>query len=141
VTTTFVDTGAWIGVAVTRDQKHTAAARFAAQLAAEKRRLLTANYVLTEACTRIRCDSGHAKSLQFDARITDMIRRRILRVDWITPHTHEEGLKIFRRYSDQELSIVDCTSVVVARAAGVREVFGFDEDFKTMGFLLKPSAE
>ena len=135
----FVDTGAWIGVAVARDQTHRAAAAHARYLAKTKALLLTTNYVLAETYTRIRYDDGHAKALAFDALIREMIRRRQLSIGWITAAIHEEAVELFRRYADQEFSIVDCASFVVARRRGVREVFGFDRHFATMGFLLRPS--
>lgn len=135
----FVDTGAWIGVAVTRDQMHEAAAAYARHLADTKASLLTTNYVLAEAYTRIRYDDGHAKAVAFDTLIREMIRRRHLAVRWITPALHEEALELFRQYEDHDFSVVDCTSFVVARRLRVREVFGFDRHFATMSFVLRPS--
>jgi predicted nucleic acid-binding protein len=135
----FVDTGAWIGIAVARDQSHAAAARYARGLAEGNVPLLTTNYVLAEAYTRIRYDDGHPKALVFDGSIREMIRRRQLAVSWITPPVHEEAMELFRRYAHQEFSVVDCASFVVARRKAVREVFGFDHHFATMGFALRPS--
>jgi predicted nucleic acid-binding protein len=137
--TVFVDTGAWIGVAVMRDQTHEAAARYARELAQGNVPLLTTNYVLTEAFTRIRYVDGHAKALAFDALIREMIRRRRLSIAWITPNLHEEAMGLFRRYSDHEFSVVDCASFIAARRRNIREVFGFDHDFAVMGFVLRPS--
>jgi hypothetical protein len=135
----FVDTGAWIGVAVTRDRQHQAAAAEARALAERHTPLLTTNYVLTETYTRIRYDDGHDKALAFDTLIREMVRRRQLMIAWITTPIHEEALQVFRRYADQEFSVVDCTSFVVARRRGIRDVFGFDGHFATMGFRLRPS--
>lgn len=135
----FVDTGAWIGVAVARDQAHDAAAKYARRLAEGNLPLLTTNYVLAEAYTRIRYDEGHPKALAFDGLIREMIRRRQLAVSWITPSVHNEALELFRRYADHEFSVVDCASFVVGRRKGIREVFGFDHHFATMGFALRPS--
>jgi uncharacterized protein len=135
----FVDTGAWIGIAVARDEMHEAAAAYARHLAASKASLFTTNYILAEAYTRIRYDDGHAKAIVFDTLIREMIRRRHLTVRWMTPALHDEALEIFRRYDDHMFSIVDCASFVVARRLRVREVFGFDHDFATMSFVLRPS--
>jgi uncharacterized protein len=135
----FVDTGAWIGVAVTRDETHQAAAAHAKHLADTRTPLLTTNYVLAETYARIRYDDGHAKALSFDALIREMVRRQQLLLAWITPAIHEAAIELFRRYADQEFSIVDCASFVVARRRGIREVFGFDGHFATMGFILRPS--
>ena len=134
----FVDTGAWIGLAVSRDQSHSAAAAFAADLVKKGLPLLTTNYVLLEAHTRIRYDDGHAKAMIFDTLLREMVRRRQLTIAWITPHIHELAMETFRNYSDQELSVVDCSSIVVAKAKKIREVFGFDSDFAKLGFILRP---
>jgi len=48
------------------------------------------------------------------------------------------ALEIFRKYEDQLFSIADCASFVVARDRRIREVFGFDRNFLTMGFILNP---
>jgi predicted nucleic acid-binding protein len=135
----FVDTGAWIGIAVARDQTHVRAAAYAKNLAQRATLLLTTNYVLAEAYTRIRYDDGHTKALAFDALIREMIRRRQLSIGWVTPPIHEAALELFRRYSDHKFSLVDCASFVVAQRRKVREVFGFDQDFVAMGFVLRPS--
>ena len=135
----FVDTGAWIGVAVARDQTHNAASSYSRALAQRKVPLLTTNYVLAETYTRIRYDDGHKKALAFDTLIREMVQQRRLNVAWITPALHEEGLEIFRRYHDQAFSIVDCVSFIVARRKKVQEVFGFDSHFMSMGFVLRPA--
>ena len=134
-----MDTGAWIGIAVARDQLHEAAAAHAKRLALAKVPLLTTNYVLTEAYTRIRYDDGHAKALAFDTLLRELVRRRQLSIVWITPAIHEQAMELFRRYSDHEFSVVDCASFVVARRKKLREVFGFDRDFIAMGFMLRPN--
>jgi uncharacterized protein len=134
----FVDTGAWIGLTVVRDQTHAIAAAYAADVAKRKVPLVTTNYVLGESYTRIRYDDGHSKALAFDVLIREMIRRRQLAVAWITPAVHEAAMEIFRKYSDHAFSVVDCASFAVARKKRIREVFGFDRDFIKMGFLLRP---
>lgn len=138
MTPVFVDTGAWIAVAVRRDHLHAAATAYARRLAETHAPLLTTNYVLLETYTRIRYDDGHAKALAFDAILQDMLRRRRLMLAWVTAHVHARALEVFRKYADQMFSLVDCASFVVAQDRGVREVFGFDKNFLTMGFVLKP---
>ena len=64
-----------------------------------------------------------------------------LRIDviaWVTPAVHELAMEMFRKYSDQEFSVVDCASFVVAKRKNIREVFSFDSDFAKMGFILRP---
>ncbi len=37
------------------------------------------------------------------------------------------------------MSNLDCTSFVIVKRVGVKEAFGFDDHFKTMGLILKPA--
>jgi len=140
VTPVFVDTGAWIGLAVRRDQLHGPATAYARRLVETHAPLVTTNYVLLETYTRIRYDDGHDKALVFDAIIQDMLSHRRLVLAWVTSQIHARALEIFRKYADQTFSLVDCASFVVARDRKIREVFGFDKNFLTMGFVLKPGS-
>ena len=132
----FVDTGGWIAMAVVRDQFHKQAASYYQKLS--KAPLVTSNYVLVETYTRIRYDDGHAKALRFHSLIQEAVKVGRLHLEWVTPAIHQEGWDIFERYSDQSFSMVDCTSFVIASHADIKEVFGFDQNFNTMGFILRP---
>jgi predicted nucleic acid-binding protein len=135
----FVDTGGWIAMAVSRDQYHQQAAFYYQGLSRNKVPLLTSNYVLTETYTRIRYDDGHGKATRFHSLIQQAVGAGRLRLEWVTPTIHQEAWNIFQDYEDQAFSLVDCTSFVIARKAGVTECFSFDEHFNTMGFILRPN--
>jgi predicted nucleic acid-binding protein len=134
----FVDTGGWLAMTAKRDRFHKKAAGYYRKLSKEKVLLVTSNYILTETYTRIRYDDGHAKAIQFNAVIQEAVRVRRLLLEWVTPVIHRSAWAIFERYSDQDFSFVDCTSFVIAKKVGADEAFGFDEHFKTMGFILRP---
>jgi predicted nucleic acid-binding protein len=134
----FIDTGALIAMAVTRDRFHKQAASYYRRLSREKVPLITSNYVLVETYTRIRYDDGHAKAIRFHSLIQEAIEVGRLHLEWVTPAIHQEAWAIFEDYADQAFSLVDCTSFVIASHAGVKEAFGFDEHFNTMGFMLRP---
>lgn len=136
--TVFVDTGAWIALAVRRDQLHPSAAAYARRLARALTPLLTTNYIMLETYTYIRYHYDHQKALAFDTIVQDLIQAGRLTIGWVTEEVHERALDIFRTYDDQVFSVADCTSFVVARDRKIREVFGFDKNFLTMGFILKP---
>lgn len=134
----FVDTGGWIALTVRRDRYHKKTAACYRKLSKEKTLLVTTNYVLTETYTRIRYDDGHDKAIQFNSLIQEAIKIGRLHLEWVTPVIHKEAWKIFEGYIDQDFSFVDCTSFVIAKQKGVKEAFGFDDHFKTMGFILIP---
>jgi predicted nucleic acid-binding protein len=108
----FVDTGAWIALASRRDQFHSIAAGHARELSQVRAPLVTTNYVLAESYTRIRYDHGHRAALRFHDAIEDLRRARRLAVAWVTPRVHAAAVEIFRKYADQEFSLVDCASFV-----------------------------
>ena len=135
----FVDTGGWIAMAVKRDRYHKRAATYYLKLSEDKVRMVTSNHVLAETYTRIRYDDGHDKALQFNALIQEALKSGRLNLQWVTPAIHRDAWDIFEKYSDQDFSFVDCTSFAIAERIGVKEAFGFDDHFKTMGFILKPT--
>jgi predicted nucleic acid-binding protein len=135
----FVDTGGWIAMAVKRDCYHKMAARYYRKISKDKVRLVTSDYVLAETYTRIRYDDGHAKAIQFNTLIQDAIKAGRLNLEWVIFAVHKDAWEIFENYADQDYSFVDCTSFVTAKRVGVKEAFGFDDHFKTMGFILKPA--
>ena len=136
----FVDTGAWIALTTQRDQLHRVAAAYARRLSLARIPLLTTNYVLVGAYTHIRYNDGHPKALEFDSILQNLTKTGRLTVTWVIEEVHAQALEIFRKYTDQAFSVVDCASFVVARDGKIREVFGFDKHFLTMGFVLKPGA-
>lgn len=137
----FVDTGAWIALATQRDRFHRAAATYARRLTQALTPLLTTNYVLLEAYTHIRYHDGHHKALEFDTILQNLVKLKRLTVVWVNEEIHARALEIFRTYADQAFSLADCASFVVARERKIREVFGFDKHFLTMGFILRPGRD
>lgn len=93
---------------------------------------------MLETYTYIRYHYDHQKALAFDSILQNLIQTGRLTMAWVTEEVHERALEIFRTYDDQVFSVVDCTSFVVARDRKIREIFGFDKNFLTMGFVLKP---
>jgi len=138
MTPIFIDTSAWIAMAVARDQYHRKAASFYRKISKRNAILITSNYILLETYTRIRYDDGHRKAVSFHRIVLEATRTGRLRVEWVIPSIDQEAWKIFESYEDQDFSFVDCTSFVICRRLKVQEVFGFDEHFRTMGFILKP---
>jgi predicted nucleic acid-binding protein len=63
---------------------------------------------------------------------------RRLRLAWIDWRLEREGWNILERYADVGLSLTDATSAAVARQAKVAVVFGFDADFRALGFDVQP---
>lgn len=134
----FIDSGAWIALLDRRDQSHAAARDYHRSIVDRGRLLVTTNYVISESATRLRYDAGLEVALLLREAIRRMVAGRELRVAWIDPRLEREAWDLMAKYADVRLSLTDATSAVVARRAKITEVFGFDADFRALGFELQP---
>ena len=139
MTTIFVDAGGWIALIDRNDSLHKLARDYYEERVAERDRFLTTNYVVDETATHLRYDGGLTAALAFRDAVEHAVDQRRLRVAWIDQRLEREGWNVLERYADVRLSLTDATSVAVARRAKVHEVFGFDRDFRALGFDVRPS--
>lgn len=135
----FVDTGAWIAVAETRDRLHGVATAHLQRLVRRGVPLLTSNYVVSETATKLRYDSGLPTALKFRDSLASAATAKRLQIAWVDSAVEAEGWKILSRYSDIRLSMTDAVGAAIARAERVSVVFGFDADFRKLGFDLQPA--
>jgi len=131
----FVDTGAWVALAVEDDAYHREAAQVYPELLEGKGRLLTTNLVVAETYILLRRLAGHGAAISFLERIE--ASPRIQKV-YSTPQLEAEALKILKRFSDQDFSFTDAVSFAVMQWEGIEEAFAFDHHFRVMGFRLIP---
>ena len=127
----FVDTGLWIAWMDERDQWRQDAMREIASLKAQRRSLVTTNWVLAEAYTGLvdRIARGAI------ARLRAMVEgSTLIRVIWIDRLLEELAWRKFLQYDDKDVSMVDCTSFVVMEQLGLSTAFTFDRDFLQVGF-------
>jgi uncharacterized protein len=117
---------------------HEPARRFYEELVTSGERLLTTNYVVDETATRLRYDAGLEAALAFRDALERSVSQRRLRVIWVDRLLEREGWGILERYGDVALSLTDATSAAAAKRAKVQDVFGFDADFRALGFTLRP---
>lgn len=139
MTPIFVDTGAWIALLKRNDSLHDEARTYYEAKVGSRDRFLTTNYVVDETATHLRYDGGLEAALVFRRALDEAIARERLRLAWIDERIEREAWQVLERYADVNLSLTDATSSVVARRARIREVFGFDADFRALGFDVRPS--
>jgi len=131
--TVFVDTSAFVAIAMRKDARHAEALRIWKGLERKKARLLTTDWVFGETVSFIRRRAGYDA-----ARAAGEALRASAVLDRITPSSEqvEKGWEAFVGYAFDGLSLVDCVSFVVARAHRIGHVFTFDEHFAQAGFEL-----
>ncbi len=132
----FVDTGAWVALAVPGDPHAVAARKLYGELARGVHgALLTTDYVLDESVTLTRMNADAETA----ARLADtVLGSRSITVVWIDREHVVSAVERLRRHADKRWSLTDCTSFVVMEQLAIREAFGFDHNFQEAGFALRP---
>jgi hypothetical protein len=131
----FVDTSAWVGLFVEKDQHHADAVKAFEALGEDAPEFVTTDYVVAETVTRIRRDASHKSAVGVWDRLEGGDAARLVEVE---PAHRRAARKLFGRYDQLVLSLVDCVSFVVMKELGITEAFTFDDDFRKAGYVTIP---
>jgi predicted nucleic acid-binding protein len=129
----FVDTGAWIALALTRDPFHARAREAWEDLHRRGARLYTSVPVILETFTFLDRNTVRDVALTWQGSLAQVTGLRILTV---TPADLEEAWPFFQRRDLHKLSAVDATSFVLMAHEKIRTAFTFDHHFAMAGFRL-----
>jgi predicted nucleic acid-binding protein len=129
----FVDSSAFVAVAMRRDDQHNRALRVWHQLEKDNVGLVTSDWVFGETVSFVRRREGYATARAVGEALWNS--RRLERLT-ATPRDVERAWEAFVGYAFDDLSLVDCLSFVLARAHRIRSVFTFDQHFAQAGFQL-----
>src|SRR5690606_3126128 len=129
----FVDSGAWIALALTRDPLHSHAREQWQALQAAGARLHTSLPVMIETFTFLERNTSREVALAWKDSIyepgtADILecRREDLDASW----------SYFRRNDLHKLSAVDATSFAIMRRMRIGLAFAFDHHFAVVGFRM-----
>jgi len=131
----FVDTSAWVGLFVEKDQHHAQAVLALEDLEGDAPDFVTTDYVIAETVARIRRQASHRSAAGVWDRLEGGDAARVVEVD---PDHRARARKLFGKYDQLELSLVDCVSFVVMKELGIEEAFTFDDDFRKAGYITIP---
>jgi predicted nucleic acid-binding protein len=133
--TVFVDTNAFVAIALGHDNRHQQAVRTWKNLELERAPLLTTDWVFGETVTFVRRRAGYlvARSLGEHLRSSDVLE--ILHAD--EPMVGQ-AWNLFLAHRFEGLSLVDCVSFVTMRVRRIRRAFTFDAHFSEAGFERLP---
>jgi len=129
----FVDTSALYAVLDRDDTNHRPASKVWERLLADSAILLTSNYVLLETSALVQHRLGMTA---FRALYEDV--SPVLTIEWVSENTHKAAAEATLTAFRKKLSLVDCVSFHLMRAAGVRAAFCFDHHFREQGFEVLP---
>jgi predicted nucleic acid-binding protein len=134
----FVDTSAWIALGSLDDQHHAPAGDFFKQLKAERARMVTSDYVLSETYTGL---SGRisAKALEsFRSWMSSSVGKGRLFLERVEPVVFDKAWEVLMRFYEHRPSYTDCTSLVIADTISADCIFSFDNHFPAMGMHTQP---
>ena len=129
----FVDSGAWIALALTRDPLHDRAREAWSTLVHAGARLSTSVPVVLETFTFLDRNAARDVALAWKDSL-DTLRR--LRVHACPGADLKSAWKYFERTELHKLSAVDATSFVLMSRSGIRTAFTFDHHFAAVGFRI-----
>jgi len=129
----FVDSGAWIALALTRDPLHTQARGQWDILGGAGAKLHTSVPVVIETFTFLERNANRDVALSWKGSIYKPGTVRILPCEL---RDLEQSWEYFRRTDLHKLSAVDATSFAVMKRARIRIAFTFDHHFSIAGFRL-----
>jgi len=129
----FVDTGAWIALALTRDPLHPRAAETWALLASAGARLHTSVSIVVETFTFLDRNTERNVAVAWKDSLRGVPRLRVLPC---TSRDLELAWKYVERLDLHKLSAVDALSFVLMAQRRIRVAFAFDGHFATAGFRM-----
>ncbi len=127
----FVDTGAWIALAVTTDPMHRRAVETWDQLVRDGSRLTTSVPVVLETFTFLERNATREVALRWKDALPGVPFFRLLEC---SARDLTAAWSFFERRDLRKLSAVDATSFVVMKREKIRRAFTFDQHFATVGF-------
>ncbi|MBA3777044.1 MAG: PIN domain-containing protein [Betaproteobacteria bacterium] len=129
----FVDSGAWIALALSRDPLHASAREQWDMLQAAGAKPHTSIPVVIETFTFLERNATRDVALTWKASIYERGTVKILPCDL---RDLEQSWEYFKRADLHKLSAVDATSFVIMKRARIRLAFTFDHHFAVAGYRL-----
>ena len=129
----FVDTGAWIALALRRDPFHARALQAWEEMAESHARIVTSVPVVLETVTFIDRHAARDVALQWKDSLDSITDFRVLAC---TEADMREAWQYYTRRDLHKLSAVDATSFVLMSKHGIGRAFSFDHHFASVGFSL-----
>lgn len=129
----FVDSGAWIALALSRDPLHAQAREQWDMLREAGAKLHTSVPVVIETFTFLERNAHRDVALAWKGSIYEPGMVKILACEL---RDLEQSWEYFRRADLHKLSAVDASSFVIMKRARIRLAFAFDHHFAVAGYRL-----
>ena len=129
----FVDSGAWIALALSRDPLHAPAREQWDLLHEAGAELYTSVPIVLETFTFLDRNANRDVALTWKDSIAELRSLKVLACEL---RDLQQSWEYFRRADLHKLSAVDATSFSIMKRARIRLAFTFDHQFAVVGFRL-----
>ncbi|MCB9431862.1 MAG: type II toxin-antitoxin system VapC family toxin [Ardenticatenaceae bacterium] len=127
----FVDSSAFLALINSNDQNYEIAKRIWEKLLQENsHQLFCSNYVVVETTAILQNRFGMQAVILFQQNVLPVFETL-----FVDEATHETAVAVLLNANRRQLSLVDCSSFVLARQLAVDAVFAFDQHFVEQGFV------
>lgn len=127
----FVDTGAWIAMAITADVRHPDARAIWESIIRAGARPVSSVPVILETFTYLDRKGSRAIAGRWREGLSNVERLEVLAC---TAADLDQAWSYIEKKSFHKLSLVDATSFVLMKRSGLRTAFAFDTHFGQAGF-------
>lgn len=137
----FVDTWAWVGLALKRDQHHRRVKAQHKALQRAGRRYVTSNFVLSELIAHLYTTLTPDQARTFINNVLASSDTGLYQLIHVSPPQFRRAWQLRQKYHDKpDISFVDFTSMVVMQDLAIVDVFTGDAHFLqvNLGFRLSP---
>jgi predicted nucleic acid-binding protein len=126
-----VDSSGLYPLADHRDLSRKRTVRIVRKLLKDRVTFLLTDYILDESLTLAKARAGGYAALQM---LQIVEQSRAFEILWVGPDRFERAISYFKKHADQGCSFTDCTSFVLMKELGIRQVLTTDRHFLIAGF-------
>lgn len=127
----FVDTGAWVALAINSDDHHADAVKIYPDLLKKYQKLITTNLVTAETYIILRKYGAQEGALTFLEKIAQSPRIEKVYSNF---ELEDEAFNLLKQFGDQDFSFTDAVSFCLMKKRRINRAFTFDRHFKIAGF-------
>jgi len=132
MSTTLVDTAAWIALVNTRDELHERAKDVMIELRRNNVALVTTEFVLLEVANTFCASAWRGKAVKLIDGLRSQPNLKIIEAD---TSLLSEGWQLYCSRSDKNWSLTDCVSFAVMHEEQITQAFTSDHHFEQAGFI------
>jgi predicted nucleic acid-binding protein len=133
----FIDTAGWVALADADQPLHEDMVISYQQAVAEKRKLVTTNYVITELVPVLTSRARIPRQLVLEL-VDSLLATPHLEIVHIDHALHTEAWALLKARPDKEWSLVDASSFVLMQQRGITEALTTDHHYEQAGCVRLP---